>query len=406
MILPLLSVLLAVSGATAQWTKVNQPAGTLFKEATLLSDGSWVGVNGSDSGWISTDRGTTWTRFTDEWGQTVQILGPGVVLDESVNDTSWRRRYDAPSGKWVDLHFDRSVVTSDTSKSVGYRWQHCDAGRYQLAIFRSDSVLAFRSTDSGRTWTTTAALPNSVSSGDLLWNSSFAGTRIWFHDTVTKVFRGTADGKNWLALEAPNDSSIEGIADSLADGRWVALDVVSDSILSMLATADSGVTWTKLETTPGLLPGSFASYSENWKLTKAIDSGAERFYVRQASSNAWTLLPKVPGEYWEDFFVDNGLIYSTGDSGLVSLDLGVLGVRGRSTASAAAISWRMEGSDLVVSNTASATSWELRDIAGRNLATGKSAGASELRIPTGDRKGLVLVRLNGTEPRTFSVLAP
>ena len=415
MILPLLAALLSNSSAAASWTKVNQPAGGPLRGATMLSDGSWVGLDSishAKKGWRSTDRGAHWSSFGGEDSAYTFIFGNGVVIGYAWDSTYYYRWYDARTDAWVKPRFDRGLMTGDSSTNSysGYydRWAEAPGGKYYLEIARSDSILSFRSTDSARTWTTFVDLAQTINPGGIIINSNFAGDLLWLQDTVRRVLRGTTDGKNWLEMPFTSGAVRQNIYDTLSGGGWIAMSEDSTSNISWNCTRDSGKTWESFDATrPGVFGTHIYAMSDGWSYTYASDQDTMIPYVRPQGRSSWISLPTGCTYNGYGLFVDNGVLYTTiADSGLVSLDLGVLGVRERSTGVSASATWRMEGSDLVVSNAASATGWELRDLSGRNLATGKSSGASELRIPTGERKGLLLVRLTGTAPQAFSVMAP
>lgn len=415
MIFPFFAALLTAM-ASAQWTKVNQPTGVLVDEAIKLSTGSWVASDTNRNWtegdtttrtWISANLGATWSAFRDENNYSPEIFGSGIVVDRNENDSCWHLIYDAPTSTWAAMRFDRKIATNDTATFVGSAQMDGDSGAYDIILYFSDSLLAFHSSDSARTWTSIAAAPTSDVPGDAMEHSEIAAGWLWLEDTVSHVLSGTRDGRNWVSLASPSGFLKTAIFDTLSGGGWIVLVRDSSDHTSAKSTTDSGKTWSDYDiSTPDALPSLGVDLSNGWRLGLAIVSDMTHFYARQGSTGSWYLLPVITGDSRGGFFVDNGLIYGTGDSGLVSLDLGVLGVRKRSSGTSMPLSWRMEGSEIVVSSAINTTGWEIRDLAGRSLATGKNRGASELRIPTGDRRGLLLVRLEGAETRTFPVPAP
>jgi hypothetical protein len=85
------------------------------------------------------------------------------------------------------------------------------------------------------------------------------------------------------------------------------------------------------------------------------------------------------------------------------MDLATVSIRGRRPLPETC-SWQLQGSDLVISGT-TANHGVLRDLSGRSLASGMSNG-SDLRIPLGQHRGIMVVQLEGDETIGFRVFVP
>ena len=239
-------------------------------------------------------------------------------------------------------------------------------------------------------------------------HSSFAGGRVWFDDTVANVFRGT-DGSHWLEIPMPSNFSKTWIIDALPGGALIAIAQDAEGNTSGVSTADSGKTWQTYDmSTPGSIPNMSVALSDGWNLASALISNTERYYVR-SGSGTWHLVPAVEEDEWNDYFVDNGKLYATGDFGLVSLDLAALlqaDAIQHTISHSAAPTWHLDGKDVVVSGAESITAWKLCDLSGKALVHGRAAGASDLRIPLGTQHGMLLLQMEGASVRSLPVLAP
>lgn len=407
--LSLLTLALAASLSSSDWSPVHQPTNSVLNNATILSDSRWIATDTAGVSWSSSDRGANWSHFlTPDGTAKAHIFGNGVVLDKSFSGTSWCHRYDATSSSWTAMKFDRKVYTTDSTAALSYLWTEDSTGAYNLELIWSDSVLAFHSTDSARSWTFIASAPTSTVPGDALDHSIVAAGWIWFNDTAANVFRGI-DGNHWLEIPMPSNYTTTQILDAHSDGALIVLAQDAEGNLSGLTTTDSGKTWQAYDmSTPGSIPNMSATLSEGWTLTSVLVSNTERFYVRNGSG-AWHLLPEADQGEWSDYFVDNGKLYATDGSGLVSLDLAALlqaDAIQRTTNRSAAQAWHLDGKNVVVSGAESIAAWKLCDASGKTLAHGRATGTSDLRIPLGTLHGMLLLQMEGTSVRTLPVFVP
>ena len=410
MIASFLAPLLATTLASAQWSPVRQPTGIVIQDATILPGGTWVGVDSTGSAWTTSDRGANWNVLPEDsqgagWG--IEIMADGLAL-EWAEDGSYYHRYEASSLSWKPAVFDRKVTTRQGLSESGDMWDNVFSGYLHLWIEYPDSVLIFQSADTGRTWKTAAALAQSDIPGGIgdAWPShtSFVGTRLWVADTIRRVLKSTLDGKSWREIPFPTGIVSEAIVDSLPSGALVGAGRQQDGSVVWSSTTDSGKTWAPYDAS---LPGSISSLGMDLPgggtLDPSFDGDQEKdVYFRPTGSNFWTALPTGYAK-GGDFFADAGRLYNAGPTGLVSVDIGAVNIRGRGNSSSVR-SWSLQGSDLVISGTR-ASDWTLRDLSGRAFASGSFNG-SDLRIPLGHNRGFMVVQMEGDETSHFPVFVP
>jgi hypothetical protein len=400
---------LAASLSSSEWSHANQPSGSILSEATILSDGRWIATDTAGVSWSSSDRGASWSHFlTPDGTADAQILGNGVVLDQSFSGDSWCRRYDAASSSWAAMKFDRKVYTTDSTASLSYMWMEDSIGAFNLELKWDDSILAFHSTDSARSWSFFASAPTSIAPGNEAEHSIFAGGRVWFDDTVANVLRGT-DGSHWLELPMPSGFSKTWIIGALPGGTLIAMAQDAEGKISGVSTTDSGKTWQAYDLSkPGLIPDMSAALSEGWSLTSALVSNAECYFIRNGSG-AWHQVPTIEEDEWNDYFVDNGRLYATDSTGLVSLDLASLlqaDAIQRNTNRLVAPTWHLDGKNVIVSGAESVSAWRICDPSGKMLAHGRASGAFDLPIPLGSLHGMLLLQLAGTSAQALPIFVP
>jgi len=410
MIASYLAWILATASNGAQWNPVPQPTGSVIQDATMVRGGTWVGVDDSGSVWTSSDRAANWTALSEDsqgagWG--IEILADGLVL-EWAKDGSYFHWYDGSSRSWTPAVFDRKVTTGPGLSEIGDMWENGFGGDVHLWIEYPDSVLAFLSADSGRTWKTVAALAQSDIPGGLgdVWPShtSYVGARLWFADTLRRVLKSTIDGKTWKEIPFPSGVVSEEIVDSLAGGILVGAGRQQDGTVVWNSTADSGKSWFAYDASrPGSIPSLGFYLPGEGTIAPTFTGEMEgSIYFQPFGSNSWTALP-AGYSAGGNFFADGGQLYNAGSAGLVSIDLGTVSIRGRSKLPAT-FSWQLQGSDLVISGTKART-WVLRDLSGQSFARGTSNG-SDLRVPLGHHRGVLVVQLAGDETSSFPVFVP
>ncbi|HNY30165.1 MAG TPA: hypothetical protein PKO15_04680 [Fibrobacteria bacterium] len=377
-----LAFLLHVS-ASPRWIPAGQPAGQMLQTATVLSDGRWFGTDTAYRAWISEDRGASWRVFVDGRSDSFSwTFGDGVVVSDPDDPDDLHSRYEPAEDAWRPMVFDRALV-GEGSGHPSSLWTRRGEGNYLMALFRDDSVLAFRSTDSARTWKTLSVVPvASVAGGATQGRTNFAGSRLWLTDTVRRVFRSPKGDGGWLEIPFPPLEALRfQVFDSLPDGRWVVF-MAADARVAVVATRDLGATWERFDAvSPDSIPGVRIAMSDGWTMGVAIRSDTTRVFVRRGDAGIWREVPRIAGKRMAIHFVDGGYLHATGDSGLVRLDLKELEqVSNRPRARRADLRWRWQGAALVVEGVRTGRTWQLGDSRGRILGSSRPDASGALRF--------------------------
>lgn len=398
-----LSLGLIASFASATWNRLPSPGRALLDDLTPLADGRWFGIDRNEIAWLSSDRGGHWDSLPSSripgkpW-----IFADGAVVCSSP-DSGLYLRYDPASGTWPRMRFDRTV------RSEAFFTDLVDDGHGTLRMFvlQGDSLLAFRSMDTARSWSTLATLPYEDTAGRQRRWHGIAGNRFWVGDSARRTFIATADGLEWQEIASPAELKRCGLLDTLPGGGWFAVRTDSLRNYFYVASRDSGRTWSPHDISdPGSVPSATRRLSDSWELTASLASDTARYHLRPIGAAAWSDLPVLPGRRAGRFFLDASLLHVVSDSGIFSLDPSRLGISSglRQTAPRTSnLLVRALGRSVTVTGIEPGTSWQLIEADGRRLTSGLHRHGTDLELPSIGSRARFL-RLTG--PTTADLILP
>lgn len=392
------------SFAAATWNRLPSPDRALLDDLTPLTDGRWFGIDRNEVAWLSSDRGGHWDSIpASSMPGKPWIFAEGAVVCSSP-DSGLYLRYDPATGTWPRMRFDRPI------RSEAFFTQSVDDGHgtLRMIVLQGDSLLAFHSKDTARTWTSfanhsIASGPNSIRQ----WSDGLAGDRFWIGDTSRQTFRATSDGIHWIEIAAPTGLDNCSLLDTLPGGGWFGVRRDSLRNLVYVASRDSGRTWSLHDiSTPGSVPSATRRLSDSWELTASLASDTLRYHLRPAATAPWSDLPAFPGRRAGRFFLAAGLLHVVSDSGLFSLDPSRFGASSGLRQSAhrtAGLNLRLRGRSATVTGIKPGTSWQLLEASGRSLASGIHRHGTDLELPSIGSRARFL-RLTG--PTTADLILP
>lgn len=237
------------------WTVLQAPDYP-WQTITSSADGQYLAAafEGSDSIFMSPDFGATWTQYeadstqynwiavvSDAAGeQLASIVYGGYIYGSSDYGSTWTR-CTAPYGFWYALAATQNLTTLVAAQNYG---------------------AAYRSTDSGATWTTIAALPLAAWSGVAMTGNgshmaaAVMGGGIWVSgDGGATWARSSAPSSSWTSLSA-----------SAASSYFVAVQggAASNNYSYVYLSADYGRTWQRTN-----------EYSSAWVSVSADATGKD-----------------------------------------------------------------------------------------------------------------------------------
>lgn len=137
------------------------------------------------------------------------------------------------------------------------------------------ATMAYRSTDGGKTWTTTATIAGPASTRNAIWGA--AANNVFIAGSGGTVVQTTNSGANWTVLASPTAQALYGIWGSAANDIYT---VGAAGVIARSTTA--GVTWTgltsgttnTLRTVWGSAANNVFAVGDSGTILRSTDSGA------------------------------------------------------------------------------------------------------------------------------------
>jgi len=279
-------LVVAGNSAFAQvWIQTAAPT-NVWAAIASSADGSRLAALATQTCYISTNSGTTWTsnNFSAS-GSVLAASADGLHLVSAQSNTGEIDVSTNGGGNWAkSTNYIEAAWFSIASSADGKK-----------LVLTEGGPLVRASTNSGATWYSLASLPNSGSQGQFAAMSA-DGTHVVVAINNKCICSTTNFGSNWLT----NNLSIpcEAIAAS-ADGLHFAIAPYGGNIYT---SSDSGVTWTQQTNSPNALWWSIASSADGARLVAVSGSatvgGAGSVYTSMDFGSTW-ISNSAPSQPWQ-----------------------------------------------------------------------------------------------------------
>lgn len=316
----LLTILLSVHLANAQWQMCNFPSGG-GTDCFAVSGSNIFAGNGAFGVYVSTDNGYNWTEVTTGLTNTnvtsLAVIGTNIfagtngggVFLSTNNGSSWTAVNNGLTGQTLHI-FSLAVIGTNLF-----------AGTFKGLTSQCGGV--FLSTDNGSSWT---AVNNGIPSDERIYSLAVNGNVLFAGSDQGKIYMTTNNGSSWSTVSTGLPST------DFWDLTISGTDIyAATNGFGIYMSADSGNSWTQVNN--GLSVSDFLSvfaYGNN--VFAGAGSGTGGVFLTTNNGGLWTAIntglmtdPRisalaVSGPYLIAGYDDGGIIMRRLLSEVVSSD--------------------------------------------------------------------------------------
>lgn len=253
-------------------------------DAERLIDGTWAVCSEDGSCLQSADKGASWTAISALSGDTAEIAGKALV---SRNGTQvWTR-----AKGWHAM----KLPTSFSTGTYSYNYVGSEGVRARQV---GSTMTWYRADSTWENWTEWFSMQVSGQFDEELAQSGYTALgKVWFPIADSGYLRGTADGKTWSRMTAPDFEPLM-LTSERSPGVVAGIGLTATYSLRGGWSADTGKTWTQGD---GSLPGQILMLSEMGYEMSVTVSGMQmsEFWLSRSRTGGWESIGDVKGFFFE-----------------------------------------------------------------------------------------------------------